>query len=232
MKYVRFYFFVFSLSYSVVALSQTDDSVWEKIDYNEIETTIRDTGRQFYYPRLLERYKANDTTITQTEYRYLYYGYTFQEDYNSVIEPEDSIFARIRTGEQLTKEEYRELLDAAGDFLLKSPFDLRVLFWEMIAHKELGNEPDYLSLSKKVGGLLDAILSSGDGFSVETAFYVARVSDEYFLLNILDIVFDGEQSLVYPCDYLKVRDNEYGVEGLYFNVERHFAFLKKMFEEK
>ena len=78
-------------------------------------------------------------------------------------------------------------------------------------------------------GLIAAIMETGDGLTVETAIHVNKVPDEYFILNIIGFEYGGEQTLVYPCDYLSVEKNEYEVEGLYFNVQQHFKSLEEMF---
>ena len=50
-------------------------------DYVEIQKNIEDKNSEFYYPKLLKRLKQNDTLLTSNQYRHLYFGYTFQKEY-------------------------------------------------------------------------------------------------------------------------------------------------------
>lgn len=62
--------------------------------------------------------------------------------------------------------------------------------------------------------------------------HVIAVSHEYIFLKMFGFV-GVEQSFLpeLSCDYIEVEENEYGVEGLYFNIsqlqERNQAKMKK-----
>ena len=51
-------------------------------DLTEIASATADENSQYYYPRLLKHFMSNDTTMTDTDYQYFYYGTLFQEDYD------------------------------------------------------------------------------------------------------------------------------------------------------
>lgn len=54
----------------------------EAPDVEKIRTATLDPASQFYYPKLQKLYEANDTVMTPEQYRYFYFGYMYQEDYN------------------------------------------------------------------------------------------------------------------------------------------------------
>lgn len=54
----------------------------EKPDFDRIERQTLDPKSEFYFPTLMRLYNRNDTSMTQEQYRYLYLGYFFQEDYD------------------------------------------------------------------------------------------------------------------------------------------------------
>jgi hypothetical protein len=83
--------------------------------------------------------------------------------------------------------------------------------------------------SIKTGMLLDALLSTGDGVSIQTAYYVINTSHEYYLLSMYGLQFTS-QALIEGCDYMQVSENEYGIEGIYFNVSACFRALNKMYD--
>ena len=54
----------------------------EKPDFAKIERETHDPPNEFYFPKLMKLYNRNDTSMTQDQYRNLYLGYLFQEDYD------------------------------------------------------------------------------------------------------------------------------------------------------
>lgn len=53
-----------------------------KPDFARIEHDTRDPKSEYYFPKLMKIYNRNDTSMTQEQYRNLYLGYQFQEDYD------------------------------------------------------------------------------------------------------------------------------------------------------
>lgn len=54
----------------------------EKPDFNKIAHATLDPKSEFYFPKLIKIYNRNDTSMSQEQYRNLYLGYLFQEDYD------------------------------------------------------------------------------------------------------------------------------------------------------
>ena len=56
------------------------------------EQTINNES-PYYYPALMLRYNSGDTTLTEKDYYYLYYGYAFSDDYHPLapIPAEDKV---------------------------------------------------------------------------------------------------------------------------------------------
>ena len=51
-------------------------------DLEAIRTATIDETSQYYYPTLLKKFMANDTTMDDVDFQYFYYGAFFQEDYD------------------------------------------------------------------------------------------------------------------------------------------------------
>lgn len=64
-------------------------------DDEDIFARTLDEASPYYYPSLMMRYRAGDTTLTATDYYYLYYGYAFSENYRPLrpIKAEDDMLA-------------------------------------------------------------------------------------------------------------------------------------------
>src|ERR1043166_10049120 len=51
------------------------------VDLGTIKKNIKSKKKRTYYPLLFERFKSNDTTLTLDDYKHLYYGTCFQNNF-------------------------------------------------------------------------------------------------------------------------------------------------------
>jgi hypothetical protein len=115
----------------------------------------------------------------------------------------------------------------ANKIFENNPFDMRYLdpliyVYHMQGKKELAQKLEF-----KLGRIIETIFNTGDGLTEKTAFHVISVSHEYDLLRALGFGFAGEQSITRgECDFLKVETNDYGINGIYFNVSAIMKPLK------
>ena len=222
---------LFSLILSISIFAQ-EDWVMVEMDYPAIEKAISKKKSPFFYKDLFKRYVALDTTLTQEDFWHLYYGYSFQDEYDSLKRMESDTLRTLLRKQSLTEEEKVMIVNEAKLALEDIPFDLELIYIVAVCYDALGDSMNYNLWSHRLNGLLDTVLSSGDGLTKETAIHAISVSHEYFLLDIIGFRYGGEQELYTPCDYLKVAENEYEIEGIYFNVSRHFAYMNKLFNGK
>jgi len=214
---------------SSIAFSQ--NTKFEKPNYDKIEKEISKENSEFYYPKLLKRYLDSDTTLTIQEKRYLYYGYSFQEAYSPY--GHSSFFDSIKV--ILKEENYSEnnltkVLKFSDSILIENPFNLNAINYQLYALDKLGNKLQFDNKINQMRIVIDALLSSGDGLKKKTAYYVIFTANEYDLLSILDFKFGGEQSLIEHYDYLTVAKNSQKIKGLYFDVSPCLNSLNKMFK--
>jgi hypothetical protein len=200
-----------------------------EVDYKMIEKVMADPAAAYFFPKLKARYDQNDSTLTVLDYHYFYYGYTFQEEYNSMKRNDNVRSGELKRKDELSDSELQELFDNEVKWLQEMPIDLESIYWVLVALDGMGKQQEFLQWKRKFDGLMDAVIASGDGLTKETAIHVATVRTEYFLLNMFGFEYADEQQLFTPCDYLKIEKNDAGIEGLYFNVERHFACMRKLF---
>ena len=131
------------------------------VKFKKISKEIKKKKSPYYYPLLFQRYLELDTSLTAEEFKYLYYGFSFQAEYQPYGTP-----------------------------LLR-----------------------------------DAIMSTGDGLSENTAFVVIYIPDEYEILEVLGFKFGGSQSLIEGnYDLLEIDQNPYGITEIYFDVSRLLSF--------
>lgn len=222
-------FYLFILLTFQLTLAQVPKG--DKPDYKKIKAAIENKNSSSYYPKLMARFQDRDTTLTNEDYRNLYYGYIFQKEYDpyGMNSNEDKMNEYLKK-DTLVESEYKPFIKLAEKSLEEDPFDLKTMNILSYVY-ELNKDK---SLSIKTGHVLnkiiDVIISSGDGLTCDSAFHVITVSHEYTILSVFELGAKG-QSLIGQCDYLEFEKGKYKVDGLYFDVSKLFESLKKKLGE-
>ncbi|MBR9914104.1 MAG: DUF4919 domain-containing protein [Algicola sp.] len=118
------YFLLFMLCFQFLAVGQDWD--FEKPNYKTIEKNIKDEASNLFYPNLMKRFKAADSTMTLEEKRHLYYGYSFQKDYSpySHSDYEDSLRAVLQK-DKLESVDFENIQKFGDSILSDNPFNIR-----------------------------------------------------------------------------------------------------------
>jgi hypothetical protein len=211
---------IFPLLLSLVSIvSFAQDIEFKRPNYDAIKKEIKDTNSVYYYPKLKQKFNSADFTMTLEEKRHLYYGFVFQDDYSTEYASKNrNQFIEILQKKEINESDYDQLITYGDSILKKSPFDLRILNYQNIAFEKRGITNRMINSSSQIRIITNAILSSGDGMTEESALYVTTISHEYDILNILGFQFGGSQSLIKTYDYLTVKENEDKIKGLYFDI--------------
>ena len=204
----------------------------EAPNYRELRVSIQNSKGPNYYPSLMRRYVENDTTLTLEQYRALYYGYTLQEDFVPYKQERTALFDIRRSlvetnGAQKTCSEAINLSKSA---LEDNPFDLLAISTMSFAYRQLRDTVSYRLWNDKQDALLDAIVSSGDGESEESAIHVIDLEHEYEVLNRMGLQIDADSLCNDHVEYLKVMPNAEEVRGVYFNFGACRQAYRKKYE--
>lgn len=179
------------------------------------------------YDQLYNRYLKNDTTLTLTDYRTLYFGEAFRESYKPYAR-HDSIQALNNYLNTVENPDFKKVLNYTGLILKQFPFNLEQVLLTGIAHDKLGNKEQSKLWLKKYENLLTAIISSGDGRSAQTAFMVTKTSDEYNVIRAFRLKFAGQSLIMdnnHSYDKMDLEENEHYIDALYFNVDLFYGKL-------
>lgn len=82
------------------------------------------------------------------------------------------------------------------------------------------------------GGLLRSILESGDGKTCSTGWHVTQIEEEYFVLNILGLRFQGQATSSgggNNCDRMDVKTKDGEARTFYFEANKVFEMERKLF---
>lgn len=195
------------------------------VDFDQIKANVQNPNSEYFYPKLMQSFMSNDTLLDFEGYRHLYYGYTFQEDYNPFRESE---FAHAvedlyyHKGETYTRAQCDSIEKYAEKTLNDNIFDLRQMKFYIFALKEKKKLARAAIRQYRLNHLVAAILSSGSG-TQESPWVVISPSHEYDLLNILGYVATQHEELDNNIDHITVaKKGEKSPEGFYFDATRIF----------
>lgn len=206
-------------------------------DFDYLKKVVDDPSSAFYYPALLKRFIAADTTLTIEELHCLYYGSALQEGYSpygSDNREDVDKALDILNKEEPSKKELKKALKYLDKAIKESPIDIDLYNYRHYADVLLyGKESAQAGADAfRFIALVSVIAYSGDGKDYPTAFYVVSPSHEYTFIGFNGLQSQG-QSLEYVSgkkyDVLTIADNEYGIEKLCFNIDVCFNYLSSLF---
>ena len=250
MKYIAYTLLavVLSCTFTLSAAKPKKMEV-RKVDFEEIRKATQDTvdGKHFY-PRLMAAFMRNDTTLLNDtlpsgeikrgavmsidDYRKLYYGYVFQEDYNPF---RTSIYSdkleHLYDKKTFTREESVLIKENARDALADNLFDLRQMTFFIYALKEVKKDNLARICQFLLNHIVAAILSRGQG-TKEHPWVVTSVEHEYNILNFMGYVAIEHEEVEGNIDYIKVnKKDEKSPEGFYFDVSKIMEVANRKFPD-
>lgn len=160
-----------------------------KINLENIKKEILNQDSEFYYQKMLFKYKGLPKSIDSVEAQHLYYGRTFLD---KTISTSDKSFRKLL--DDFKKQDYAETITKANQLLSVDPTNLDLLMIMLQCYdkqQDVKNFTYYLSQFKL---LTSAILDSGDGKSEDSAYLVNSVGDEYILINVIQIPRQASRS--------------------------------------
>ena len=91
-------------------------------DLKMIERTVKEPSSPFYYPRLMEKYKAAENELTLEESRHIYFGYPTQPGY---VPTDTSAFnnqlAEVLSKSSFSQSDYNRILEYSDALLQEDP---------------------------------------------------------------------------------------------------------------
>lgn len=191
-------------------------------DYKAIAKETANSTSRFYYPKLLKRYEAGDTTLTTEDYRYLYFGYLFQPGYDPTggCSADESLknFYEKNIPSSIDRP---AVIEKATACLRENPFSIRELSVLGYAWQYERNRKEMDACFMKVEALTRAILSTGDGKTTRTAWHVIDRNHEYEIVLSLGYVPEERVLIKNRYDVISVEENPYlTVPVFYFNASQ------------
>ncbi len=202
-------------------------------DIEAIRQATLDPDSKMYFPKLMKKFHRNDTTMTADEFRHLYLGYMFQEDYDPYREsPYSSITDSYRNKTSHTKEEIDTIRKYAELTLLDNPFDLRQMSFLVHVLKERRKDMSAKVWEYRLEHLLGAIKSTGTGENEENAWFVIYPAHEYDMVQLMGYHAVDADFIEPGYDYLTVEPEEETAKRLRDKVQKGFYFDVRQIHEQ
>ncbi|MDE6740879.1 MAG: DUF4919 domain-containing protein, partial [Muribaculaceae bacterium] len=202
-------------------------------DLEAIRVATLDPSNPMYFPKLMKKFNRNDTTMTAEEFRHLYLGYMFQEDYDPYREsPYASVTDSYRDKTSHTKEEIDTIRKYAELTLLDNPFDLRQMSFLVHVLKERRKDMSAKIWEYRLEHLLGAIKSTGTGENEENAWFVIYPAHEYDMVQLMGYHAVDADFIEPGYDYLIVEPEEETAKRLRDKVQKGFYFDVRQIHEQ
>jgi len=193
--------------FSFFAFSQT-------LNFDSIKINVQNENSDFYYEKLMYKFKFDPTSMSDEEVKNLYYGKKFSKYKTSFFDKDYLDFTRNYAQGNLKKA-----IISGEKYLEKDPSNSEVLTYMEIAYRKKNKESkNYLLYSLQSKTLLNCIMKNGDGKTKETAFKVNSVGEEYLIAGVL-----GKNIRTYKRTSILQKDGvidgfSKGSDSIYFKV--------------
>ncbi len=185
---------------------------------------ISSAASEWYYPNLMLRYEAGDTTLTATDYHYLYYGYAYDDRYLplNTIAAEGELLSTLGDGNSEPGVEQMLLIIRYGEKVRESdPFSPLNLNFLTYAYGSIGDTINERINYDRMTKVLATIAASGNGLKNETSMHVLRFehAKDWITARGAEIAYRRVVSRTTEFISLKTKD-EAGNRGYFFDFSR------------
>ena len=126
-----------------------------------------------------------------------------------------------------TAEEWKKLVSLLDISLTAEPFNCRYLYYQSIAYDALKNSKEADKNLRKMQLITNALISTGDGLSKESAIHVIAVPSEYDYLFVHNFSAQSQSLIDGVYDVLYLKPNEAGLEAFWFDISQPFGRLSR-----
>ncbi len=191
-----------------------------------IRDSIYNTSSRFYYPDLMARYQMMDSTLTLTDYHYLYYGYPEQDTYMPLLDNSAKAELENIMGKRTTPtiKDYERAIVLAQTILKAEPFNLRDINALAYLYAQTGNDKNAEILMQRVSMICETIMSSGTGLTEDSPWWITYFNHALDLLAILNYKQEQPIILSRTVEFIPVSNMPNKRDkGCYFNYSEIYA---------
>ena len=190
-------------------------------DFKDLFSKSKDKNSEYYYPKLLERFNSNDSTLTNKDIIALQIGFTADKNYKpyETIDKEREILGLI------SEKKYEKAIIECDKLLKTNPVNFTALMEKGFAYMKL-NEPDATIHKGRTMKIINSIMWSGDG-TIDRPYFVLSPIDgqtliRYILGGSIGTMGSGSDKNGYFLDILEMEKDDKTVTK-YFIIQHATA---------
>jgi len=186
-------------------------------DYKSLLEQTQDSTSSNFYPKLLERFNRNDSTMTNMEVLTLQIGFTVNTNYKpyKTIETEREIMKLIG------QKSYKKAISACNGLLESNPINFTALMEKGFAYMKLKKDSTEFH-KEKFMKVVYAIMASGNGSKERPHFVLSPLDGQTLSTHILGgslgTMGSGRDENGYFLDILEVYIEGKTLETKYFHI--------------
>jgi tetratricopeptide (TPR) repeat protein len=195
-------------------------------DFKDLLSKSKDKNSEYYYPKLLERFNSNDSTLTNKDIITLQIGFTANKNYK----PYQTIDKEREILELISDKKYEKAIAECDKLLKTNPVNFTALIEKGFAYMKL-NKPDASIHKERTMKIIHSIMWSGDG-TIDRPYFVLSPIDgqtliRYIMGGSIGTMGSGSDKNGYFLDILEMKKDDKTVTK-YFIIQHA---TDKMFDK-
>lgn len=195
-------------------------------DFKDLLSKSKDKSSEYYYPKLLERFNSNDSTLTNKDIIALQIGFTADKNYK----PYQTIDKEREILELISDKKYEKAITECDKLLKTNPVNFTALMGKGFAYMKL-NKTDASIHKERTMKIIRSIMWSGDG-TIDRPYFVLSPIDgqtliRYILGGSIGTMGSGRDKNGYFLDILEM-EKDGKSETKYFIIQHA---TDKMFDK-
>ncbi|MCD8072673.1 MAG: DUF4919 domain-containing protein [Alistipes sp.] len=193
-------------------------------DEDTILANIIDPGSSHYYPSLILRYEAGDTTLTHQDYHYLYYGYAYQDSYKPLekLIGEDRVLSLLEQYPVPDPDQAEAIVEAAMRVFQQDPFSPKNLNFMAYAYSMAGDSINAAINLDRINKILWVIDNSGTGLKEASPKHVLWFSHANDYLASKELSIYSRMIRSRSVEYVRLTKKDGDTKGYYFDFGRMY----------
>lgn len=182
-----------------------------------------DSGSPFYYPSLKLRYDRGDTSLTAEDYRYLYYGYAYQDSYRPLedIPAEMELLMILEKNPEPDSAACLRIIDKALEVMKADPFSPQNINFLTYAYGRLGDTVNERINAERFARIIETITGSGTGLKVDSPWHVLRFQHSADILAVKGLEIRKREVMTRSVEYISLMERGADkAKGYYFDFGR------------
>ena len=212
-------------------------------NYEQIKKDCLNKHSDRYYPTLVKRFAEADTSLQLEDLQTLYYGQAFQQGffpYAHYHEQFGTIRAIINSDDEPTPGELDTIVSLANAVIAQNPAEPMAYYYKFIGENIAsqyfdGDSGAAQRTQLQFQMLFYTIASTGNGLTPQLTMHVVNTSHEYMMMNMYGFRMKSQALMNidgHSYDMFVIDTNEYGVDTLYFNIDRIVGAWSSLFPDK